>query len=534
MARFSAEKYEYLFVTVLILTAFWFYTLPIQDNRMPFGDVDSAAHFALSDYMSKKDVPMYYLPGYLNNMYGSLADGKIWYSPQFHLDGAISQIVGGDRIVSFFLFIALASSLFIFSTYIIVRDFYGFLPAFIASFALIFSARDYMTYLWALWPEKAAFAFVPAVLYSFYKYTESYLNSRNKEKRIKGMTQEKRYYIIISVLLLATQFFMHPQAFGLSLLSIALFTLYTGSKEKAVPFNIKTALAAGILFAVIMAPFIQFPLLYAKNTNVAEGYEKVGVSTLFKWYPPYELSKNSVPKEFFSFSDMIGIWVLPLIILGILFLALKRRNKDILMLSWLISIYICYHLGILGFTGRIHRFLAAESHIFFPLAAVGAMFAVSFFNVKKEYTKKVKAGIAAIFVLAVLTLNAPSACSDMKNAYSGYSRMMPNQYNAAVWMEKNIPDNSMVQIAGTLVPAKKKWIGMLSFNYPVYDYKLFGSTHPNASQAGYLFVDYSDIIASGQRNLGNALAAWEKNVTSDGKHKLVYNTNMIRVYKVEK
>ncbi len=523
MVRFSLPgKNEKWFVLALVMIALFFWTLPMQQSQMPFGDVDAPAHFTISDYMAKTNMPMYLLPPYISYMYGSLANGKLWYSPQFHLDAAIAQRTSGSRILGFYLFVTVMSMMFVFSSYLLIRKLYGFLPAFISSFALIFSVRDYQTFLWALWPEKAAFVMIPAILYSYYSYVESVMDKK-----------EKKTYLIMTVILAATQFFFHPQTFGVSLLAIILFTAVISFKEKKLPFNWKTAAVAALVFVLLLAPFLQFPLLYAKNTDVSKGNaDKMSLSSLFRWYPPASIANGSVPNDFFSYSYTFGIWTLPLLLLGVLSLALNRKRRDFLMLSWLVTIYLCYHLGIIGFTGRIHRFLAGEAHLFIPLMTIGLLGIVSFFKLSEQKKTFFRYGLAAAFMIAVITMSAPLAYENMKYAYSGASRITGSEYDATVWLTQNTPENSYLRIAGTLVPAKKKFMGFLAFDYPVYDYQLLGDTHPNASQANYLLVDYNDIIASQRSDIAQGLLSWEKNLSKD-KYSLVYNTDSLRVYKIE-
>ena len=89
------KQIKLIVLFLLFLIALYFWTLPIQKNQYPYGDVDSSTHFALSDDAGQGNVPVYYLPYYLNFSYGSHSGGKLWYAPQYHLDGAILQIFGG-------------------------------------------------------------------------------------------------------------------------------------------------------------------------------------------------------------------------------------------------------------------------------------------------------------------------------------------------------------------------------------------------------------------------------------------------------
>src|SRR3989344_5776706 len=96
------NKKDVILLIFLYLPALYLWTLPI--NEMPFGDVDSSAHFTSGDYMAYTDKSVYKLPYYLIPSLGY--GGYFGYPPQFNAGEAIIQILGGNRIIPVYLFIA--------------------------------------------------------------------------------------------------------------------------------------------------------------------------------------------------------------------------------------------------------------------------------------------------------------------------------------------------------------------------------------------------------------------------------------------
>ena len=168
--KLSIKKIEILSVVILYLAALYIWTLPIQKNRLPFGDVDASSHFAVGDYMVTHDKSIYKVPYYIFSRYGGQNYGYLWYPPQYWTDTGIFQIIGEERVFPTFVMIAVFSSLIIISSYLLIRKLFGFWPAILSSFLLIFSTRDFMVYLWGQWPQAVSFAITPLVLYCFYHY----------------------------------------------------------------------------------------------------------------------------------------------------------------------------------------------------------------------------------------------------------------------------------------------------------------------------------------------------------------------------
>ena len=149
--KLSLKKIEIILLVILYLSALYIWTLPIQKNKLPFGDVDASSHFTIGDYMVTYDKSIAKIPYPITFRYkgqNAMFPDYLWYPPQYWTNTAIAQIFGGDRILPFFIVVAVFSSLIIISSYFFIRNLFGFWPAFLSSFLLMFSTRDYMIYLW--------------------------------------------------------------------------------------------------------------------------------------------------------------------------------------------------------------------------------------------------------------------------------------------------------------------------------------------------------------------------------------------------
>ena len=153
--KLGIKKIEIVLMAVLYMAALYLWTLPIQNNRLPFGDVDASSHFTIGDYMVTYDKSIAKIPYPVTFRYkgqNNLLPDYLWYPPQYWTNTGIAQVLGGERILPPFIVVAIFSSLIVLSSYFLIRSLFGFWPAFLSSFLLMFSTRDYMIYLWGQWP----------------------------------------------------------------------------------------------------------------------------------------------------------------------------------------------------------------------------------------------------------------------------------------------------------------------------------------------------------------------------------------------
>jgi len=469
--------------------------------------------------------------------------------------------------VPIFLTNAIFASAILISVFFVINRLFGFLPAILSSFMLIFSMRDILPYLWGQWPERFAYAFIPLVLYCFYRYFTTY--SKEKSKPI---------YLYIMSLLLAINVFVHPLVFFHSLVGLFILGIALIVKERKIPFNIKHIGISSLLFLVLFALFpyqtgnviVSFTDSFAGSDVPYERKHSIG-SRLLQWAPPPEDFVGSVPALYFSFEEMIGYWgfskeklqgigpnspffkklsvnltnlLFIFLILGILILLLRRERKDMFILAWLVSLYIILHRDIFSSTPFLHRSLSATAHIFIPIIVIGALSIFSLFKLPKIYRILLKYGTVIIIVAFTLIYNFPTAFSTLDNAYnSPFERLNSAQIEANEWLRDNVPEGLNVSVIGPPAELARKVWWMASYSHKTSswfegfyvwskeDEETKEEVARNHILNDYIVFDYTDIDLLSDRSFVERWLAFEQQNFAN--HTMLYNKDNIRVYKYE-
>jgi len=230
------------------------------------------------------------------------------------------------------------------------------------------------------------------------------------------------------------------------------------------------------------------------------------------------------------------------LLLGIAVLAVRRQNRDIFLLAWLISLYLVLHRDIIGKTELLHRSLSATAHIFVPITVVGVLSIASFIKLPKMYNAFLKYGLAALIVVLALIYNMPQAFSTLNQAYdSPIIRLNPAQIEVGEWLKGNIDESANVSIIGPPAQIMSKVWWMSSITNRVTNYFegfLTWGKYKNDPKIArghlledYIVFDYSDIALLSDRSLAEQWLAFENQNMQN--HTLVYNKDNIRVYKYE-
>ena len=107
--------YEVVFLILLFLVGIFLWTIPIQNDQLPFGEGDAAWHFANGDWATKIDHVYWRLPFYISTWYYGynkiLGPGALEYPPPYHVGYSLAQIIGGERFVPVYILIAISSFL---------------------------------------------------------------------------------------------------------------------------------------------------------------------------------------------------------------------------------------------------------------------------------------------------------------------------------------------------------------------------------------------------------------------------------------
>ena len=531
--KLNKNYIQTLVFIALYLFAIYFWTQPLQ-RKLPYGEYDAMSHFEVADYMAYNDKSFMQLPPYIDLRYG--LDNKfkphtLWYPPPFHASLGIAEVIGGERIVPIFLLNTVMASFIIITVYFVINSLFGFLPAILSALLLIFSPRDFMPFLWGQWPERFAYAFVPIILYCFYKYFTEF----SKENK-------KPLYLYLTALFLGINILIHPLVFFHSLMGLAVLYVFLAVKQKKLVFNWKHAAASAAVFLILflLFPYQTFNVFAQFGREPSADSKTFDFSRFFQWSLDTKNYAGSVPPNYFSFREMNGLWTLPFLLLGILFLILRREERDIFLLAWLVSLYFVLHRDFIGKATFLHRSLSASAHIFAPLTALGAVYIVSFIKLPR-LSKYLKYGIAAVFVFLALSVNMTNASKMLnKDTYNDFFGTLNNEeFEAAQWVLDNVPRDANVTLLGiphapdnllSVTSKKIRWFAAASQHVTRFYYLREDKEQLLKSREWYIMLDYTMLGALNDKETLNKMQQFEKEALAN--HTLIYDKNNIRVYKL--
>ncbi|MFH1052975.1 MAG: DUF6541 family protein [Candidatus Woesearchaeota archaeon] len=519
----KSKHIHILMITILYLFTIFTWTQPIRTNEIPFGQVDASSHFTVADYTSSYDQPIIYLPKYIYYRYGldnTYKENTLWYHPPYHLNLALMQSFTNSRFLSFYIFIAILCSLIVLINYFIIDKWYGFWPAFLSSILVAFAGRNVLVYLFGQWPERISYFFTPIIIYLFYMY---FINYNKKE--------EKTIYMYLLAVLLAINLLLHPMGFFHSVAALAIIYLFLAIKQKKIFIvNLKTLFLPIIIFLIIIAIFPYQTGNVIKSFQGSPSVEGTqgDFSRLFSWFKKPD-NLGGVPEIYFSFADMNGLWIIPLILLGIIFLALRRKTQDIFMLGWIVSLYIVIHADVIGKGPFVHRSLAASNMVFAPLAAIGLLAIISFIPLKKPVKDYAKYALIIIFIALALIFNILPSINMLNTFYeSPLSRLNQPQFEVSQWLTENTLESAVILDMGTSSLAKKRWMQYISQRH-------FNGINIEELEQGipntHVIYDYSDVVIIGDRNTFDQLVSNEQQNFNNSQP--AYNRENIRVYQIE-
>jgi hypothetical protein len=475
---------DIIYLSILFVVAMALWTIPALVNQYPYGEGDAAHQYGEADWRAIDDTAQRAYPEFLARWYGP--NQNDYYAPgnaaPFAIDSALIQQVTGERFLPKTLFLIFLGVIpLIFGIYLLISRLYDPEAAFVSSFFLIFSMRDILAHLFGQRLVLFSLAYVPIILYCYYRYTESY--NQGKEKGV---------YIFLTALISSLGALFHPQMLAIAGGAILLYTIYLTIRYKKLPFSFRWAIISIALFLVILLPFVSD---WATQNQASPGKLSMQqLGSLFAWYP------NGVSW------DQIGGWpIIILFIIGIAMLIFNHEDKDVLMLCWLVALYFALHLNVIGlYESRLDRFLKGSAHVIYPICILGIYYISSM--LKRSYLKYIL--YSAVIVLIIST-NGVSAYKMMSDAYPAIQRMTDEQYAAAQWIDANLPQDAIVYTIGSATYPKQRWMNMLSHrsfevNHPQEG---DGALYPNAT---HIMIDFSDAYALKNRDWSNALVAWEQ------------------------
>jgi len=222
---------------------------------------------------------------------------------------------------------------------------------------------------------------------------------------------------------------------------------------------------------------------------------------------------------------------------------IRRENRDIFLLAWLISLYLVLHRDLIGKLTFLHRSLSATAHIFVPITVIGALSIPSLIKLPKLYKSFLKYGAAILIVALTLFYNTQSSYSALDNAYdSPLVRLNTAQIEVSEWLKDNLNENQNVSVIGPFPDIMKKVWWMASYSHRTSFYFEGFLTWPTFEENreetvryhilnDYVVFDYTDITLLRDRSLVDQWLEFENQNFAN--HTLVYNKDNIRVYKYE-
>ena len=521
------DKKDAIILTILFLTAFWLWTMPIREYGMPFSESDGTHHFSVSDYWSGENQVIEKYPFYLSNYVGKITqpDGSMIYAPPYFINIALAKRITLERITGFFFFVAILDFAIIFSVYFLVQKLYNTYAAALAGLLLTFSRLDTTTHIMGQYTILLSLAVIPLIIYCYHRYITSYLGG-----------EEKPQYLYIMAGLLVVQFISHYQPIIHTALFLVLYSVYKmGSAKKFLIFNYKHAIGSLVLLVIILSPFILRPLEYSgKGDPDSRPLDFPKFKYLFDWVSD-KVRGNAFPQGFFSYTYNHGRWSIPFLLLGVLVLLLRRNESDKVILLWALTLYLILHSDILiGFShARIPRAFVEIPHIIYPIMAIGVMAIPALIGLKAEQKQNTILGLSIVFAALILLMAAMPLIDTMKMAYGGLSRINPLQYQAAEWMRTNLPDKTIAVLYGEPIQQIAIWWKTISQRYVFYDRSL-SVEHVNFKNDPFtithLIIDYTFAKFTKNQELATQLIEFEKSTV--GNLTPIYNENDIRIYQV--
>ena len=544
---------ELIFLTLLFISAFYLWSIPLQKNPMPYSEHDGAYIFAYGDDMAYKD-KTYWITG--NNPLSTsfwyaryqekYGPRSAYYPPTYNMDYAFAEIFGGARIVPAFIFIIISCTLGMFSIYLLIRKLYGTQIAMVVAISMLFSFREIMYYLWGQRHNLFAFVYIPIAIYSLYCYLKSFYEK--KEKIV--------YLYLYSLMLLAT-YLAHLSATAF----LAPFTLmlisYFIIKYRRLPIqkkNIKHYLIISAILGVIIVLF--FNTYFAGSGLESKGEDTLNFATLSKWLDRPDDNYNTNPVVLDYKDNYISIYTIIFLIAGITYMLIRRRDEDWVIIIAIVTLYLMFHLHFFGLSDknnyRIARFLMVESYFFYTALVVGILTIPDYFKIPAKVKRYIKYVLIIAYVIILVSTQGIKAYNTLSESYPEIMRITPNQLELANWIEQHIPPTSALDIRGTLTYPKARYIQVLSRRvihysdeYPEKRYVIFkgiikeGMNVPREYVNGtdwiisidYIIFDYSDLMLLGAQADINQLQQMEKEVAKNAT--LLYDKNNIKVYRFD-
>jgi hypothetical protein len=530
---------------ILVVVVLYMGSLPVSHSPYPYGENDAAHHWGRTNYYVTTDN--------IDNVnpYYSIAS---WYIPPkkedfwvplypmsyFMNQGIMRAIFGNDDyasnvILGFFSLLLIPTVLFL-----IFNRLFGPLFGFFAGLLVLFDTSVLLKLLWGQRPLLLTFPFILASYYMYFRFVQ---------------TQKYKYLILTSLFAVAICFY-HPAGVLFPFLGVALYTGYFLIKNKKLPFAWYHPIIPIILFVLLFIPTIGNITSFGHTEKLSEQlteHETINLKEFFEWFV-YENYENPQIRTYSSI--MGGYWTLPLLLLGLLFIILKRSEKNRFILIFVLSTYFLFHIESLGYRlYNMDRFFELSGMAFTALVILGF---VLVWQLCRRY-KMIQYGLAIAFIVLLIIFNAIPQKEFLENSYSGPLRINDEQSEFITWAHDHLSydlstrdpqelrDVPFLYYIGAYSYAKIRFIQSLS-QVPMYFITLTNPQSMNITEYyttlteenlplaftphfSHIVFDYSDAKILGNNEILGWMQYYEE--TFPINKSLIYNKNNIRVYALE-
>lgn len=540
-------------VAVLFVVSLYLWTLPFQKNQLPFGEGDSAWHFAIGDSISSSDNAEFRLPYYVgvwyygfNKILGPFAPE---YPPSNHVNYALMQVFGGERFIPVFIFRAVASFLGAIAVFFVVSRLFGVLPAFIAGLGLSFSLREQLTYIFGQQPTLVAVVIAPVTMYAWYRYLTSIYEADGNFG-----SGGNKIYLFLAFALLASQYMLHLQGFVASAVIMAVFAVAMAVRFRRLPFSKSNFLPLAAAIAIFLAVAAPFAAIYLGTPENYEPSWKLG--RFLEWGISPDYFKGSFPPAFSLFSSEYAKFLVPFLAVGMILLfvrlfLVKKNTRELFLLSWLIGTYLVLHLDVFIPIGlnRLARMLVLENYIFFTLIAMSVVWLpqtiASFLKLDSRIAGVARYALAAILIFALVMTSGRSTYSTLSQAYGGIDRITPVQADFAANYLSKLPERAFiydpsVKVVGQWRYPKMRWMLAVSGRH-IARYEggpIAGEGYIDRNETYFMF-DYSDIaLLASSPQFQQQASAWASQLQQIERGLFnstqpMYDVNNISLYRYE-
>jgi asparagine N-glycosylation enzyme membrane subunit Stt3 len=482
----------------------------IREPNLPYGEGDAAYHFQMSKLIAEGGYPQEF--NHILDMPG-VRYGSYVYPPVTHTGMALLKLISGaNQLTASFIYVAFMDSLLIATTFLLVKELFGYTAGIASSLIISVSKRNIQSLLWGQWPSLAGMVFIPLILLY----------------GIKSLRDSR--YAKLCGLFCGLSFLTYPQSTGYSLFVLSL--IYVSRRVQIKPKTLKKLLTSfTVVFIVLALPTAPKIVQYFSSENVkAAGFS---VSRLAEWYPsvkPGVRFFEGYPPSWFNPLLVYDKVLLALVLLSLTALFFNNNDRRVFASANILVFYLITHSDVFGLSpDRVVRQFNSEVLLF-------AFIIPMVFTVEKAGLRKYFFVVAVLLVSAYFLSRVNSLMPLLYNTYSPKMRLTPREYEAGVWLKRNTHPDSIILFQGKVYGPVTRWIAAVSDRrIATYsDNKIdFDGIVFNVSLPDYVLLDYTPLVLPPEERTQNTLIMYALEQQLMNYTTLVYENDEIAVRKFD-